>query len=190
MAANASVASRLAAILSADVVGYSRLMKRNDTGMFARLRTIRDEVVDPAIVSHDGRIVKTAGDGLLAEFRAQCSLCRRGRDKARGRARFRHRTVGRRHERDAVVEQAIRAPGRSCRRDRSRAVAKRDGVVRKMGDLTTRAVGIDYNDAVAWANRALALAFEGRMAQTVAATDRGHGSSIPTDGTSSRGGRG
>src|SRR5262245_5280614 len=62
------VTRRLAAILIADVVGYSRLMERDDTGTFARLRTIRDEVVDPAIVSHDGRIVKTAGDGFLAEF--------------------------------------------------------------------------------------------------------------------------
>ena len=43
-------------------------MERDDTGTFSRLRSIRDEVVDPAIVSHDGRIVKTAGDGLLAEF--------------------------------------------------------------------------------------------------------------------------
>jgi class 3 adenylate cyclase/TolB-like protein len=63
-----TVTRRLAAILIADVVGYSRLMERDDTGTFARLRSIRDEVVDPAIVSHDGRIVKTAGDGFLAEF--------------------------------------------------------------------------------------------------------------------------
>jgi adenylate cyclase len=62
------VTRRLAAILIADVVGYTRLMERDDTGTFSRLRTIRDEVVDPAIVSHGGRIVKTAGDGLLAEF--------------------------------------------------------------------------------------------------------------------------
>ncbi|HTL75582.1 MAG TPA: adenylate/guanylate cyclase domain-containing protein [Casimicrobiaceae bacterium] len=59
---------RLAAILIADVAGYSRLMERDDTGTFARLRSVRDEVVDPAILSHDGRIVKTAGDGFLAEF--------------------------------------------------------------------------------------------------------------------------
>ena len=63
-----AVTRRLAAIVIADVVGYTRLMERDDTGTFARLRSIRDEVVDPAIVSHDGRIVKTAGDGLLAEF--------------------------------------------------------------------------------------------------------------------------
>ena len=62
------VTRRLAAIVIADVVGYTRLMERDDTGTFARLRNIRDEVVDPAIVSHGGRIVKTAGDGLLAEF--------------------------------------------------------------------------------------------------------------------------
>src|SRR5439155_26192410 len=62
------VTRRLAAILIADVVGYTRLMERDDTGTFSRLRNIRDEVVDPAIVSHDGRIVKTAGYGLLAEF--------------------------------------------------------------------------------------------------------------------------
>src|SRR5437773_10907555 len=63
-----TVSRRLAAIVIADVVGYTRLMERDDTGTCARLRSIRDEVVDPAIISHDGRIVKTAGDGLLAEF--------------------------------------------------------------------------------------------------------------------------
>ena len=63
-----TVTRRLAAILIADVVGYTRLMERDDTGTFSRLRNIRDELVDPAIVSHGGRVVKTAGDGLLAEF--------------------------------------------------------------------------------------------------------------------------
>jgi adenylate cyclase len=71
-----SVTRRLAAILIADVVGYTRLMERDDTGTFARLRTIRDEVVDPAIVSHGGRIVKTAGDGLMAEFNSALSALR------------------------------------------------------------------------------------------------------------------
>src|SRR5437763_4030736 len=63
-----TVSRRRAAIVIADVVGYSRHMERDDTGTFGRLRSIRDEVVDPAIISHGGRIVKTAGDGLLAEF--------------------------------------------------------------------------------------------------------------------------
>jgi class 3 adenylate cyclase/TolB-like protein len=62
------VPRRLVAILIADVVGYTRMMEADDAGTFARLRSIRDEVVDPAIGSHGGRIVKTAGDGLLAEF--------------------------------------------------------------------------------------------------------------------------
>jgi class 3 adenylate cyclase/TolB-like protein len=71
-----AVTRRLAAIVIADVVGYTWLMERDDTGTFARLRTIRDEVVDPAIVSHGGRIVKTAGDGLLAEFPSALSAVR------------------------------------------------------------------------------------------------------------------
>ena len=66
--AGAQLRRRLAAILIADVVGYTRMMEADESGTFARLRSIRDEVVDPAIVSHGGRIVKTAGDGLLAEF--------------------------------------------------------------------------------------------------------------------------
>ena len=71
-----AVTRRLAAILIADVVGYTRLMERDDTGTFSRLRTVRDEVVDPAIVSHGGRIVKTAGDGLMAEFTSALSALR------------------------------------------------------------------------------------------------------------------
>ena len=59
---------RLAAIVSADVAGYSRLMGRDESGTLAALKAIRQEVVDPAIASHGGRIVKTTGDGLLLEF--------------------------------------------------------------------------------------------------------------------------
>ena len=59
---------RLAAIVSADVAGYSRLMGRDERGTLAALKTLRQEVVDPAIASHGGRIVKTTGDGLLLEF--------------------------------------------------------------------------------------------------------------------------
>ena len=59
---------RLAAIVSADVAGYSRLMGRDESGTLADLKSIRQEVVDPAIAAHGGRIVKTTGDGLLLEF--------------------------------------------------------------------------------------------------------------------------
>jgi adenylate cyclase len=59
---------RLAAIVSADIAGYSRLMGRDESGTLAALKAIRQEVVDPAIARHGGRIVKTTGDGLLLEF--------------------------------------------------------------------------------------------------------------------------
>src|SRR5215475_8937342 len=59
---------RLAAIVSADVAGYSRLMGRDESGTLTALKAIRQEVVDPTIADHGGRIVKTTGDGLLLEF--------------------------------------------------------------------------------------------------------------------------
>jgi adenylate cyclase len=59
---------RLAAILAADVVGYSRLMGVDDVATLQALKAHRREVVDPAIAAHNGRIVKTTGDGMLAEF--------------------------------------------------------------------------------------------------------------------------
>jgi class 3 adenylate cyclase/pimeloyl-ACP methyl ester carboxylesterase len=61
---------RLAAILAADVVGYSRLMGDDEVGTLGGLKTHRRELIDPAIAAHHGRIVKTTGDGLLAEFRS------------------------------------------------------------------------------------------------------------------------
>ena len=59
---------RLAAILAADVAGYSRLMGADEVGTLESLNAHRREVVDPAIAAHHGRIVKTTGDGLLVEF--------------------------------------------------------------------------------------------------------------------------
>jgi len=62
------MARRLTAILVADMVGYSRLMAADEAGTLERLRSIRTELVDPAIATHDGRIVKLMGDGMLAVF--------------------------------------------------------------------------------------------------------------------------
>jgi adenylate cyclase len=59
---------RLAAILAADVAGYSRLIGADEEGTLDRLRSIRSELIDPKITEHRGRIVKTTGDGLLVEF--------------------------------------------------------------------------------------------------------------------------
>jgi adenylate cyclase len=59
---------RLAAILTADVAGYSRLIGTDEEGTLVRLKTYRRELIDPKIAEHRGRIVKTTGDGLLVEF--------------------------------------------------------------------------------------------------------------------------
>jgi adenylate cyclase len=59
---------RLAAILAADVAGYSRLMGADEEGTLERLKALRRELVDPKIAEHRGRIVKTTGDGMLVEF--------------------------------------------------------------------------------------------------------------------------
>jgi class 3 adenylate cyclase len=59
---------RLAAILAADIAGYSRLIESDEEGTLARLRALRRVLIDPAVAAHHGRIVKTTGDGLLIEF--------------------------------------------------------------------------------------------------------------------------
>lgn len=62
------MARRLAAILAADVVGYSRLMGADEVGTLEQLKCLRRKLVQPKIIAHGGRIVKLMGDGLLAEF--------------------------------------------------------------------------------------------------------------------------
>jgi adenylate cyclase len=66
--AETRVERRLAAILAADVAGYSRLMGTDEVGTLTALKTLRSEIVDVAISEHRGRIVKTTGDGMLVEF--------------------------------------------------------------------------------------------------------------------------
>ncbi len=63
-----NVHRRLAAILAADMVGYSRLMEADEAGTIARQKTHRKELIDPKIAEYGGRVVKTTGDGLLVEF--------------------------------------------------------------------------------------------------------------------------
>ncbi len=62
------VQRRLAAILVADVVGYSRLMDADEEGTLAALTAHRTELIQPCVAEHRGRVVKTMGDGLLVEF--------------------------------------------------------------------------------------------------------------------------
>jgi len=68
---------RLAAVVAADMVGYSRLMEIDETGTLARLKTHRIELIDPAVAKNRGRIIKTTGDGMLLEFQsvADAVLC-------------------------------------------------------------------------------------------------------------------
>jgi len=70
------VERRLAAVLAADVAGYSRLMGRDEEGTLGQLKSFRKTLVDPAIATHRGRIVKTTGDGMLVEFASAVDAAR------------------------------------------------------------------------------------------------------------------
>ncbi len=69
----ARVARRLAAILAADVVGYSRLMEADEAGTFARLKALRRELIEPVLQEHGGRFVDLKGDGAIVEFQSVTS---------------------------------------------------------------------------------------------------------------------
>ena len=70
------VERRLAAVLAADVAGYSRLMGVDEEGTLARLKAARTDIIDPTIAAHRGRIVKTTGDGMLVEFASAVDAAR------------------------------------------------------------------------------------------------------------------
>ena len=67
---------KLAAILVADVVGYSRLARADEERTLARLRALLGDLIEPAIAVHHGRIVKRTGDGFIAEFRSVVDAAR------------------------------------------------------------------------------------------------------------------
>src|SRR5215468_4043967 len=153
------VERRLAAILAADVAGYSRLMGADEEGTLAQLKVHRREVIDPKIGEHKGRIVKTTGDGLLVEFGSvidalRCATeiqtgmaARKAVDPADRQIAFR---IGI-HQGDVVVEdgdifgdgvnvaarlEALAEPGGICvsARVREDAAGKIDLAFRDMGD--------------------------------------------------------
>ncbi len=84
--AEARVERRLAAILAADVAGYSKLMGVDEEGTLAALKASRREIIDPKIAEHRGRIVKTTGDGMLVEFVSVVDAVRCAVDIQRGMA--------------------------------------------------------------------------------------------------------
>jgi len=80
------VERRLAAVLAADVAGYSRLMGADEEGTLARLKALRKALVDPTVAKHRGRIVKTTGDGMLVEFASAVDAARSAVEVQRGMA--------------------------------------------------------------------------------------------------------
>src|SRR6201989_2482412 len=82
----ARVEPRLAAILAADVAGYSRLMGADEEGTLAHLKSFRKTLLDPKIAEHRGRIVKTTGDGMLVEFASAVDAARCAFEVQRGMA--------------------------------------------------------------------------------------------------------
>jgi TolB-like protein/class 3 adenylate cyclase/tetratricopeptide (TPR) repeat protein len=91
------VERRLAAILAADVAGYSRMMGMDEEDVLARLKAARKSLFDPSIAAHRGRIVKTTGDGMLVEFASAVDAARCAIEVQRGMV-----------ERNAAVPQAKR----------------------------------------------------------------------------------
>jgi adenylate cyclase len=88
----ARVQRRLAAILAADVAGYSRLIEADEEGTLGRLKALRAEVIDPKVAEHRGRIVKTTGDGLLVEFSSVVDALRLNAELGRQRGAETRRT--------------------------------------------------------------------------------------------------
>lgn len=74
--ADATVHRPLAAILAADVAGFSALMERDEEGTYSRIGNLRREVIAPRLSEHQGRLIKTTGDGFLAEFASPIAALR------------------------------------------------------------------------------------------------------------------
>ena len=102
------VQRRLAAILAADIVGFSSLMERDEEGTYARIGRLRRELIEPRLSEHQGRLIKTTGDGFLAEFASpiaalRCAIAIQG-DLSNDPARLRMRiglNLG-----DVIVEES------------------------------------------------------------------------------------
>ncbi len=77
---------KVAAILVADIVGFSRLTAADEEATLARLRVLRTELFNPAVAAHGGRVVKRTGDGAIVEFRSVVEAVRCALDLAKGLA--------------------------------------------------------------------------------------------------------
>ncbi|HET9535012.1 MAG TPA: adenylate/guanylate cyclase domain-containing protein [Mesorhizobium sp.] len=145
MNAEAQTTRRLAAILAADVVGYSRLMGVDEEGTLAALKAHRRELIDPLIAQHQGRIFKTTGDGLFIEFASIVDAVRCA----------------------IVIQQGIES--RNANIDESHRIRFRVGI--NVGDVIVEGDDI-FGDGVNVAARLQTLAEPGRIC--VSATVREH----------------
>lgn len=145
MSAESRTARRLAAILAADVAGYSRLMGVDEEGTLAALKAHRRELIDPLITQHQGRIVKSMGDGLLIEFASIVDAVRCA----------------------VVMQQGMES--RNANVDESRRIRFRIGI--NVGDVIVEGDDI-FGDGVNVASRLEALAEPGQTC--VSATVREH----------------
>src|SRR5207248_10863694 len=127
---------RLAAILAADVAGYSRLMGADEEGTLDRLKALRRELLDPKIAEHRGRIVKTTGDGMLVDFASVVDAVR------------------------CAVEVQQAMPGRNTGVAADNRIELRIGI--NLGDVIVEGDDL-YGDGVNIAARIEALADAGRV---------------------------
>jgi TolB-like protein/class 3 adenylate cyclase len=134
-------ARRLAAIVAADVAGYSRLTGLDEEGTLERLRALRHETIDPAIREHHGRIVKTTGDGLLIEFASVVDAVRCAIGIQRGMARRNTEGVAREAHRVSHRHQSRRCGGRRRRPigDGVNVAARLEGIAEPGGICLSRA---------------------------------------------------
>jgi hypothetical protein len=126
---------RLAAILAADVAGYSRLIEADEEGTLDRLKALRAEIIDPKIASHKGRIVKTTGDGLLVEFSSVVDAVRCAAELQGGDNRLQSpadvRSPDRLPHRHSPGRHRCRGRGHLWRRRQCRRPARRPGRTRR-----------------------------------------------------------
>ena len=135
---------KLAAILVADIVGYSRLAGADEDRILARLRTLRSDLIDPILAVHHGRVVKRTGDGAIVEFRSVVDAVRCAIEVQSGLA---ERNTGLPPEKRIEYRVGIHLGD---------VVEEADGDL--MGDgvnIAARLEGVPKLCAIGWRNRAL-----------------------------------
>jgi len=129
---------RLAAVLAADVVGYSDLMSRDEEGTLKRLRDLRRHVIEPRIRSHHGRLVKTVGDGFLVEFASPVDAVRCAVD---------------------LQKSVAEGSGKDNAKDNAKSLQLRVGI--NLGDIMVEEDGDIFGDGVNVASRLQKMALPG-----------------------------